>query len=654
MAWPTDDGEMAERIKKHDWTSSSLGTTLSWPQSLKTAVELMVAAAQPVLITWGEEQTVIFNDHYLPILGDKQTWALGAPFADVWREIWEEYRPLMDAVMAGQSYFFRDRLVALAGRQHGWFTFSFTPLRDETGRVRGLFNVATETTERVMADKALIDSMDEGFAVFESIFDAEGKPCDFRWIATNPAFESQTGRGGTVGRTLKEVLPELEGVWFDIFSRVVKSGQSARFTQESASEGKWYDCYAFRYGAEDSSRMGLLFRDVTQTRTAQQALLDSSRRKDEFLAMLAHELRNPLAPIAAGADLLNIPGITVEHVKRTSEVITRQVRHMTGIVDDLLDVSRVTRGQVKLELVDLDLHQVVLESIEQVRPLLHARTQRLTVEAATLPASVRGDSKRLVQTFGNLLTNAAKYTPEGGHIAISIEALADAFTVSVSDNGQGMSPELLAECFELFVQAERTTERSAGGLGIGLALVRSIVSLHAGTVVAKSDGIGKGSAFTVTLPRTVPARLPDRDGPSTSNPLPENGWRLQVLVVDDNDDAGSMLAMLIAAMGHDTVVENHPRRALDRLAVWSPDVCFLDIGLPDMDGYELAREIRSRLPRRPPKLVAVTGYGQQQHRDRSLEAGFDEHLTKPASHAKLQELLDAARQDLLSGQHQSQ
>ena len=653
MDWPVGGGEMGERIRNHDWASTCLGRVDDWPQSLRTAVDLMLAAAQPVLVSWGDARAVLFNDHYLPILGKKQAWALGAPFAEVWQEIWDEYRPLMDGVMAGQSYFFRDRRVALAGRGHGWFTFSFTPLRDETTRIRGMFNVAAETTDKVLADKALIDSMDEGFAVFETVFNEAGRACDFRWLATNAAFEAQTGRADTVGRTLKEVLPALEAVWFETFSHVVSTGQGARFTQESASEGKWYDCYAFRYGADDSSRLGLLFRDVTQARQAEQAVLDASRRKDEFLAMLAHELRNPLAPIASGADLLNMVSQDPDRVQRTSDVIARQARHMAGLVDDLLDVSRVTRGEISLDLADLDVHQVVLDAIEQVRPLLDSRGHQLILQASTQPATVRADSKRLVQTFANLLTNAAKYTLATGVVGIAIEVIGDHVVISVTDTGQGMSPELSRRCFELFVQAERTTERSAGGLGIGLALVRSIVQLHGGSVRAESEGEGKGSRFQVTLPRVVAAKegrgtiqLPLESLPGADSPL-------EVLVVDDNEDAAAMLAMLVEALGHHVRVEHHPRLALERISRDPPNICFLDVGLPDMDGHELAAAIRSRLGNERPKLVAVTGYGQPQDREKALAAGFDEHFAKPLSTAKLVELLNRYAQEPASRRQSS-
>jgi PAS domain S-box-containing protein len=642
MSWPMGGGEMSERIRQHDWASTTLGGVERWPQSLKTAVDLMLDCAQPVYITWGDENLSLFNHHFFPILGDKQAWALGRPYEEVWPELWEELQPMIEDVLAGRAHYFQNRPLVLTGRASrsvSWFTFSYNPLRDEHGDVRGMFCVVTDTTEKVLADKALIDSMDEGFAIFDTIFDEHGRAQDFRYVAINPAFAGQTGFTDAIGRTLREILPGLEESWFETFGQVVTSGEPARFTQESASQNKWFDSYAFRYGSADSNRLGLLFRDVTKTRQAEQALVDANRRKDEFLAMLAHELRNPLAPIAAGADLLKLMSDDPERVKRTGEVISRQVQHMTGLVDDLLDVSRVTRGQVNLSLENLNVDHFVQDAIEQVRPLIEARRHQLTFIPPAQPATVRGDSKRLVQIFANLLTNAAKYTPEGGRIRIAAEVIDDTVRVSVSDTGQGMEPAFLTQCFELFAQAERTTERAAGGLGIGLALVRSIVELHGGAVWAESDGLGKGSCFTVAFPLVTVSVQPDADSKSAADETPVNGRPLSVLVVDDNEDAAAMMALIVGAQGHTVMVENHPRQALDRISREPPDICLVDIGLPEMDGHELARRIRTRLPGKRPMLVAITGYGQPEDRQKALAAGFAEHLVKPVSSARIAEIL---------------
>ncbi|NUZ05570.1 hybrid sensor histidine kinase/response regulator [Piscinibacter koreensis] len=391
--------------------------------------------------------------------------------------------------------------------------------------------------------------------------------------------------------------------------------------------------------AEWERHIGVMI-DITEHVQREQALLESSRRKDEFLAMLAHELRNPLAPIAAAAYVLQVAHGDAAKIERASAIIDRQVRHMVALVDDLLDVARVTRGQVTLAREELDLQRAVGEAVEQVRPVIEARRHQLTVSTAPGRVLVFGDAKRLVQVITNLLTNAAKYTPEGGRIAIDLAVDAATVHLSVSDSGQGMTPELVAHCFDLFVQAERARDRAAGGLGIGLPLVRSLVELHGGSVAAESAGPGHGSRFTVTLPRIVPverAAAAAHDAGTTAQP---GAHTLSVLIVDDNEDAAEMLAMMVGELGHRAVVEHHPRHALDRLALERPDVALLDVGLPDMDGYQLAATIRERVAPAP-RLVAITGYGQPQDRADALAAGFDEHFAKPVDGHALAALLAA-------------
>ena len=389
----------------------------------------------------------------------------------------------------------------------------------------------------------------------------------------------------------------------------------------------------------ENARLHQASQQELEARTkAQRALSEADRRKDEFLAMLAHELRNPLAPIAAAADLLRLANVDPARAQRASAIIARQVRHMTGLIDDLLDVSRVTRGLVNLEQVTLDAWQTVLDAVEQGRPLMESKRHQLVLHAPAETALVKADPKRLLQVLTNLLTNAAKYTHEGGRITVETSVEDGNVHLCVIDNGQGMSPELLANCFELFVQGERTSERAAGGLGIGLALVRSLVELQGGIVRAQSDGDGEGSRFTVTLPRV------QHDVASESTPdlvplaAPEPANRLRVLIVDDNEDAAEMLAMLVEALGHETMVEHHPLPALKRIEHERPDVCLLDIGLPDIDGYELARRIRAPLGDSV-TLVAITGYGQPQDRQSAIAAGFDEHFTKPLDAERLAELI---------------
>lgn len=378
--------------------------------------------------------------------------------------------------------------------------------------------------------------------------------------------------------------------------------------------------------------------DITARVKAEEALRQADRRKDEFLAMLAHELRNPLAPIAAAADLLGLGFLEARRVNEISTIIARQAKHMTSLVDDLLDVSRVTRGQVKLDMRTLDAKQIVTDATEQVRPLFDARRHRLTVHMPNEPALVIGDLKRLVQVMTNLLNNAAKFTPDGGEINLGVDVEGGEVVMSVTDNGIGMDPGLVRDAFELFAQGERTPDRSQGGLGIGLALVKNLVELHGGTITAYSEGLGKGSRFTVRLPLEQEQTAPSRLAPSAeARPAPVK--ILNVMVVDDNTDAAQMLAMFIEALGHNVFVENSSVRALEQARVKVPDVCLLDIGLPEMDGIELAGHLRARSETSRAILIAVTGYGQVQDRANALDAGFDHHFVKPVDTAKLAALL---------------
>jgi signal transduction histidine kinase len=377
--------------------------------------------------------------------------------------------------------------------------------------------------------------------------------------------------------------------------------------------------------------------DITERKLAEEKLRESDRRKDEFLAMLAHELRNPLAPIGAAAALLQRARLDEGLVRKTSQIIGRQVAHMTELIDDLLDVSRVTRGQVELDEAALDMRDIVTDAVEQVMPLVRARGQQLDVDVPAHDMPVMGDKKRLVQVLANLLNNAAKYTQEGGRLHLRARLRDGAVTVDVVDNGIGMAPELAARAFDLFAQAERTSDRASGGLGLGLALVKSLVELHGGTVTCASDGPGRGSRFTVALPRLAAPAASAAPLHDTRAAAPDGG--VSIMVVDDNVDAAATLAMLLEASGHRVMVEHEPLHALERARKEQPRVCLLDIGLPGMDGYELARHLRAQPETSRALLVAITGYGQDSDRLLATEAGFDRHLVKPIDLDTLQAAL---------------
>ncbi|WP_460836077.1 hybrid sensor histidine kinase/response regulator [Massilia agri] len=366
--------------------------------------------------------------------------------------------------------------------------------------------------------------------------------------------------------------------------------------------------------------------DIHEQKLTQQALQQADRRKDEFLAMLAHELRNPLAPIVTAASLLTLTTGVPERVQQVGKVISRQATHMTGLIDDLMDVSRVTRGMVTLDKDRVQLSGVIDDAVEQVRSLVEGRGHRLELRAALGDAFVAGDRKRLVQVLSNILGNAAKYTPAHGHIVLEAGIQDGRAVVSVRDNGIGMAPELVASAFELFHQGKRSPDRSQGGLGVGLALVRSLVQLHGGSVSAASEGEGRGSTFTVSLPLLS---LPGQDAPDGTAALRVTGHALRVLVVDDNVDAAELAAMLLELLGYQVSVEFGAEAALERARLEQPQVCLLDIGLPGMDGKELAQRLRRIPGLEGVRLAAMTGYGQPHDLRASAEAGFDAHFVKP-------------------------
>jgi PAS domain S-box-containing protein len=385
----------------------------------------------------------------------------------------------------------------------------------------------------------------------------------------------------------------------------------------------------------------LVFTDLTEHKHNQQ-LLDSDRRKDEFLAMLAHELRNPLAPIANAAQMLRVWNKeTNEEMHWASEVVDRQVRQLTRIVDDLLDVSRITRGKIKLQKTRVDVSSIISAAVETSRPLIESRKHKLNIALASEAIKVEADITRMAQVVTNLLNNAAKYTEEGGQIWLTVDRDGSEATITVQDNGIGMSAEMLSTAFELFAQADRTIDRSQGGLGIGLTLVRSLVELHRGSVSVWSDGLGHGSKFVVRLPLAVATSGHRNDNKAHEINGLDAAFPQRILVVDDNIDSAMTLAMMLKAMGHESVASHDGLTAIETAQSFRPTLILLDIGLPGMNGYMIAQRLRTIPALRGVVLAALTGYGEDQDRKRSKEAGFDQHLVKPVSLPALQELIGA-------------
>ncbi|MCW1921440.1 PAS domain S-box protein [Luteolibacter arcticus] len=536
-------------------------------------------------------------------------------------------------------------------------------LYDDEGNPSGLLSVIRNITDRKLAEVALRDSeeryrtlfesIDEGFCVIEVIFDERGKAVDYRFLQVSPSFEKHTGLSRAEGKRVKELVPNHEDYWFEIYGRVARTGEPARFESQAAGLLRWYDVHASRFGNPELNRVAVIFNDITERKLADDALRaneralaeqaaalrQADRNKDEFLAMLAHELRNPLAPLRNASQILQTPGINGHERTTAQALISRQIDNMSRMIDDLLDVSRITEGKIELKKEPVLLDSILIAAGEGAKFLCEARSQTLAVSLPTEPVYLNADATRLEQVLGNLLGNACKYS--GEHSRISLSAERDLTTpepqvvIRVSDNGIGIDPKLLPRVFELFVQASRTLDRAHGGLGIGLTIVHRLVRLHGGSIEAHSEGPGRGAEFVVRLP--IMKGSPATAARFSAAPAPEQPMKL--LIVDDNHDGAESMAMLQELLGHQTRLAHTGPDAVTIAQEFLPDVILLDIGLPGMDGYEVARKLRAMPLLAHTLLIALTGYGSDEDRQLAREAGFDEHLAKPADQERLRRLM---------------
>jgi signal transduction histidine kinase/CheY-like chemotaxis protein len=528
-------------------------------------------------------------------------------------------------------------------------------LLEEVAHRAGLAVLSARNLEKAEAAWSDILRLTDALPVLIAITDLQNR---HRFVSRAYAQFFQRPREHLVGATLREVLGAALYTQAEPFLDRAFDGETVSFDVRTASPagGPMRDLRVHylpqRYrpsvtdrgvrvistgGSAPVGEVITLMFDVTDERQA-------DRRKDEFLALLGHELRNPLAPILTALELLKLRGEPSRDRER--EVIERQVRHMVRLVDDLLDISRITRGKVQLRPVPCELAQVINKAVEMASPLFEQREHRLTLSVPRSGLLVLADPGRLAQVFSNLLTNAAKYTEPGGEVLVEATQVDDRAMVAVSDSGIGIPGDLLPTIFEPFVQGERSIDRAQGGLGLGLPLVRSLLALHGGEVHAHSDGRGRGSRFVVELPvlDANAFELAERLTPPMGAPaISQHAMRL--LVVDDNPDAADLLAEALTDLGHHVEVAHDGPRALEICETFHPEVGILDIGLPVMDGYELARQMRLRESRpsglRPMRLIALTGYGQETDRQASREAGFDVHLVKPVDLVTLTEQLIA-------------
>ncbi|HEX8613121.1 MAG TPA: ATP-binding protein [Telluria sp.] len=693
---------MPERMAGFDWSATPVGPAGAWPASLKSTVRLLLDCRLPMYLAWGPQFTQFYNDAYVPILGAKDEGALGGDARLTWAEIWPTIGPMWERVLAGEgmgSERFKLTIERYGYPEDCYFTFSYSPVPDDLGRAAGVLVTFAETTREVLAERrqafqlSLADALrglGDPVAITERAatmlgeylgagrvgygeVDAGTDTVSVKRDWSDGRMQTLAGESRPLSSFGPNIIAELKAGRTLRLHDIGADPRSAPYADGYASIGVrsllvvpllkngamaailYLHCAQAHHWSEADADIAadVAHRtwDAMERAQAETALVLADRRKDEFLAMLAHELRNPLAPISSAAQLLGLGHSDPQRVRDSARIISRQVGHITTLLDDLLDVSRVTRGIVELDLREVDLSTVVETAIEQLRPLMEARRHQLEFSLPGAAMPVRGDTVRLVQVVANVLNNSVKYSPPGSRITVTLNSEGDSVRLQVRDNGNGIAPELLPHVFDLFVQGRRSLGRVQGGLGLGLALVKSLVELHHGTVHASSAGEGCGTRITVDLPRSASAAAPCRQAQEQEGPAAQPGRRsgLRILLVDDNVDAAAMVAMLLEQRGHAVSTEHSAHAALARAAVQAPHVALLDIGLPDMDGYELIGKLQAQTPGAATRYIALTGYGREQDQRRALDAGFWRHLTKPTPIMTLYACLDEVAESLARG-----
>ncbi|MGH7833141.1 MAG: ATP-binding protein [Candidatus Binatia bacterium] len=497
-------------------------------------------------------------------------------------------------------------------QQRAWFQVTLSSIGDAV--------ITTDTQGKVTFLNPVAETM-TGWKTAE----ASGQPLEKVFNIINE--ETREPAGNPVDKVLREGIV----VGLANHTALISKDGTERSIEDSAA--------LIRDASGKISGAVMVFHDVTERRRAEKALKEADKKKDEFLAILAHELRNPLVPIRNGLNVLQLAGNDAVMAENARSMMDQALTQMVRLVEDLLDVGRITTGKLQLRKERVELAAVVQSAVETSRPLMNEHGQKLTVTLPSTPILLDADSTRLAQVFSNLLNNAAKYSEKGGHIVLSAEPRQDEVVVRVADRGIGIPTDHLRRIFEMFVQVDTAFERAQGGLGIGLSLVKRLVEMHGGTIEAHSDGPGTGSQFMVRLPvaGSQPASESHSENGGGEKASPAAKYR--ILIVDDNRLSTKSTAMLLRLMGHDLATAHDGIEGMECARTFRPDVILLDIGLPNLNGYEAARRIREQPWGKSIFLVAVTGYGQEEDRRRSLEAGFDYHMVKPINIEELEKKL---------------
>jgi len=528
-------------------------------------------------------------------------------------------------------------------------SLTISPVRDHHGRIIGVSKIARDITE----SKRLQDILAWDALLLASVRDAM-VVVDFNGTITY----WNEGAARLLGWTVAEAMGvHYSGLFPDAAHSLIAEQISAHATSALEWSGEyealrkdrsrvWVDARIVPVADAAGRPLGILglAHDISERREAEEALRAADQRKDEFLALLAHELRNPLAPLRNGLQVMRLAAGDAKMVAQARVMMERQLGHMVRLVDDLLDLSRIGQNKMELRLAQVSLKDVIDSAVETARPMISAAEHELTVDLPAGDTLLDADLTRLAQVFSNLLNNSAKYTENGGRIWLTGERRGDEVVVTVRDTGIGIPANALAGVFDLFSQVDRSIERSTGGLGIGLSLVKGFVEMHGGTVVAESEGRGKGSQFTVRLPIASPARVPEAPAAGRTaheDDEPAHGRGRRILIVDDNEDAARSMARVLSLQGDEVLAVHDGAEAIDVAETFQPQVILMDVGMPGMNGYEVSRRIRNKPWGRTPAIIAVTGWGQEDDRIESREAGCDGHLVKPVDLVELDKLMDA-------------
>ncbi|WP_457423260.1 ATP-binding protein [Roseateles sp. P5_E7] len=660
-------------MRAHDWSSSSLGAPNTWPQPLRAMVRLILNTGHPMYIWWGAENACLYNDAYRECIGpERHPGSLGRPAREVWEEIWPIIGPQIEQVREGRGATWNvNHLVPIT--RHGrcedvYWTYSYSPIDDEhsPNGIGGVLVVCTETTEQVLANQRMAAERDQLGQLFEQAptFMTLLSGPSHRFEIANPSYLKLVDRE-VVGKTLAEAMPDAVAQGYGaLLDRVYATGEAyiakgAKFMSQSrpgeAATERFVDFVYQPIKGKDGTVVGIFVegadvtdREVTDAalranearyRELSQELAESNRTKDEFLATLAHELRNPLAAIGNALTLQRRAHHDPRILDSSRDIMERQLVQMVRLIDDLMDLSRLTRGLVELKREPLSLIGVVRQAVATSQLGVEQAGHRLTAHLPEQDCIVDADETRLIQVLSNLISNASKFTPHGGSIEVSLRREAAQAVLSVRDDGIGIPLEMLDSVFDMFTQVQRSHAQVGGGLGIGLTLVRQLVERHGGSVEARSAGVGQGSEFIVRLPLAgqglaAPAR-------AEAAPAGFASTGLRVLVADDNADAAESLSLLLSLGGNDVRTAANGTEAFEIAQAFRPHVMLLDIAMPGLSGHEVCRKVREMPWGQGVLMIATSGWGQAEDRRRSAEAGFDHHLVKPVDYAAVDALLAA-------------